>query len=185
WSAAAPVRSGSGSSSARKSGSGLVLAGTGWLVATISCAWLVGRSRRRRPPNLHCPTTDNSDLGQQPWLVSLPTLCRGIGVFPGRSTDPDWQASLPPGARILFEQPRDRGAAGVAAAIGPEPPSRDLMPVAADDASTATRAIRALARFIMDVAGVDKAEAHVPGDITGHGQRARPCGAPGPHVVVS
>src|SRR5262245_24174755 len=115
--------------------------------------------------------------------AGVATRC-GIGALPGRSADPDRQASLPPAARVWFEQPRDRGAAGAAAAIRLEPPCGDLIPVATDDASAATRAIGALARFIMDVAGIDKVETHVPGDITGHGQRARWCGGEVLHLVV-
>jgi len=69
------------------------------------------------------------------------------------AADPDRDAPPPPTARACLEQAGDRGGANGAATVAGEPPSGDVIPISADDPVTTPRAVRALARLVMDIPG--------------------------------
>src|SRR6266404_8353632 len=85
--------------------------------------------------------------------------------------DPDGDAPPPPTARACLEQAGDRGGANAAATVAGQPPSGDVVPISADDPVTTARAVRALARLIMDIPGVDEMQPDLEGDIASPRQR--------------
>src|SRR5215472_12977122 len=80
----------------------------------------------------------------------------------GRAAAPSW---------ACLEQARDRGGASAASAIPGKPPSGDVIPISADDPITTARAVRALARLVIDIPGIDEMQPDLARDIASDGQR--------------
>src|SRR6516162_8607475 len=91
------------------------------------------------------------------------------GAF--QAADPDREAPPAPTARACLEQAGDRGGANTAATFLDQPPNGDVIPISADNPLTTARAVRALARLVMDIPGVDEMEPDLAGDIASPLQR--------------
>ncbi len=87
------------------------------------------------------------------------------------AADAHRHAPLPPRAGTRLEDAGDCGIAIVATEVPVEPPGGDFVPVASDQALAAPRTIGALARLIMDVAGVDEIQLDLDGRIAGQLRR--------------
>src|SRR5262249_59510808 len=101
--------------------------------------------------------------------------CRGT-VVPGPAGGRSWRRSRgqphrlppwPPGSRWPVEHARHARAAGCAPAVAGEPVSAQAVPVTLDHQLVALTAVGALARGVVDVAGVGVADAVVQGDPPG------------------
>jgi hypothetical protein len=78
---------------------------------------------------------------------------------------PDRDAPLRLVAGESLKQTGDGGRANTAVAIRSEPPGGDLKPISADDPLTAARAVRALARLVMDIPRVDEMQPDLASNI--------------------
>src|SRR5437667_158558 len=96
----------------------------------------------------------------------MPTATTG-----GSRGQPHRLPSRPPGPRWPVEHARHARAAACAPAVAGEPVGTEAVPVTLDHQLAAPTAAGALARGVVDVAGVSVTDAVVQGDPPGPGQR--------------
>src|SRR5215831_14043827 len=100
-----------------------------------------------------------------------PAHRRSVPARLGGQVQPHRPPPGPPGAGGTVEHPRDAGVTACAPAIAGETAGAQPVPVALDHTLAAPVAVRALARGVVDVAGVGVADAVAEGDAAGPGQR--------------